>query len=77
MQKHPIVTLGGVIHSQFVQILSAEHVDERGRGKHRKPGHWLLRLSPLNDPDVEDLTLCISDKRAAEAGLVLASGVVS
>jgi hypothetical protein len=71
MQKHPIVTLGGVIHAQFVRITAAEHVDERGRGKNLRPAHWLLRLAPLNDPDVEDITLCISDRRAEEAGLVI------
>jgi hypothetical protein len=71
MQKEPIVTLGGVIHSRFVRVTAAEHVDARGRGRNHKPAHWLLRLATLNDPEVEDITVCISDKRAEEAGLVV------
>lgn len=71
MLKAPVVTLNGVIHSQFVRITAAEHVDARGRGRSHKPAHWLLRLATLNDPEVEDITVCISDKRAEEAGLVV------
>jgi hypothetical protein len=65
MQKHPVVTLGSIIHAQFVQVDVAAH------GKDGKEEHVLLRLKALNDPDVEDLTLCISGKRAQEAGLVI------
>lgn len=71
MLKAPVVTLNGVIHSQFVQVAAAEHVAASGRGRSRKPAHWMLRLTALNDPDVEDITVCISDRRAAEAGLVV------
>lgn len=73
MQKHPVVTLASVVHSQFVTITAAEHIEARGRGRGRQPARWLLRLATMNDPDVEDITLCISDKRAREAGLVIAN----
>jgi hypothetical protein len=65
MQKQPVVTLGSIIHAQFVKVTAAT------LGKDGEEEHVLLRLSALDDPDVEDITLCISGKRATEAGLMI------
>lgn len=63
IKAHGIVTLTNVIHSTFV------HVDAIEEGQDEPT--YLVRLSCMNDPEILDVTVCMTTRRALEIGLVV------
>lgn len=63
LKAHGIVTLSNVIHSTFVHVDAVEEGTEEPT--------YLVRLSCMNDPEILDVTVCMTTRRALEIGLVM------
>lgn len=63
MTKAGVLTLDSVIHAMFLRVVAVEPGEAQD-------APVLVRFDCMGDTDVEDLTLCLTRKRAEEAGLV-------